>query len=364
LHQYNTSVSQNVWTTIFVPLAFLTPLAGIALSSWFIFPLKFWYAFILLYCLFAAHTPVWLLLRPRGILGGFVLYGAISIGLLGVFFGGHSIQAPAFKGFFTGGSTGQLFPFLFVTIACGACSGFHGLVCSGTTSKQIDKESHTHSIGYGAMCAEGLVAIISLCIIMMMPELSVKGLRPGTIYGRGLGEFLTMIIGRTHLAMATTFGAMAFSTFVFDTLDVSTRLGRYIVDELFQLKSEKTKWIGTLLTLLPPFFILIVGEGEGLWIKFWTLFGSANQLLAAMTLLLVSYWLYINHKNYWITLVPMVFVLVTTLYSLSILTFENFSTQEGSFFPILNSCVSLLLILLGLYLVLSTLLKIRRGKHT
>ena len=128
--------------------------------------------------------------------------------------------------------TGTLFPFLFVTIACGACSGFHGLVCSGTTSKQIDKESHTQPVGYGAMLAEGFVAFIALVTIMIVSSEAVKGVSPGTIYGNGIGNFLTILIGKQYLPFAITFGAMAFSTFVFDTFDVCMRLGRYIVQEL------------------------------------------------------------------------------------------------------------------------------------
>jgi carbon starvation protein len=140
-------------------------------------------------------------------------------------------QQPAFKSWDIGGMTGMLFPFLFVTIACGACSGFHGLVCSGTTSKQIDKESHTKSVGYGAMLAEGFVAFIALVTIMIVASEAAKGVSPGKIYGNGIGEFSDAFIGRENLPFAITFGAMAFSTFVFDTLDVSLRLGRYIVQE-------------------------------------------------------------------------------------------------------------------------------------
>ena len=114
----------------------------------------------------------------------------------------YSIEQPAFKGWNVGGLTGSLFPFLFVTIACGACSGFHGLVCSGTTSKQIDKESDMHPIGYGAMLAEGLVALLALATVMIMSADEVRGLTPGTVYGNGLGEFLTLIIGKENLPFA------------------------------------------------------------------------------------------------------------------------------------------------------------------
>src|SRR4029453_5775188 len=138
----------------------------------------------------------------------------------------------AFRGFQLPGPTGALFPFLFVTIACGACSGFPGLVCSGTTSNQMAQETHFKPVGYGAMLLEGFVALIALATIMIVGAGDTAGKAPGAIYGQGLGRFLTVIIGEKHLTFAITFGAMAFSTFVFDTLDVTTRLGRYILQEL------------------------------------------------------------------------------------------------------------------------------------
>jgi carbon starvation protein len=111
-------------------------------------------------------------------------------------------------------------------------------------------------VGYGAMLAEGFVALISLGIIMMMTPADVMGLKPGSIYGRGIGEFLTLIIGKEHLPFAITFGAMAFSTFVFDTLDVSTRLGRYLIQELFGIEGKLGAFLGTILTILPAAIIL------------------------------------------------------------------------------------------------------------
>ncbi|HEX7175823.1 MAG TPA: carbon starvation CstA family protein, partial [Pyrinomonadaceae bacterium] len=219
-------------TVIFVPAAFAVSWAGTLMSNVFALDHKTWGVAILLYCCAASVAPVWALLQPRGYLGGFILYAALALGVFGIFFGGYDIQQPAFKGWSAPGMTGTLFPFLFVTIACGACSGFHGLVCSGTTSKQVDKESHVRAVGYGGMLAEGFVALIALVTIMIAAPELVRGKAPGTIYGEGIGRFLTLIIGEGQRNFAVTFGAMAFSTFVFDTLDVSTRLGRYIMQEL------------------------------------------------------------------------------------------------------------------------------------
>jgi carbon starvation protein len=288
-----------------------------------------------------------------------VLYSALAIGVLGVFFGGYEIHQPAFKGFDAGGMTGSLFPFLFVTIACGACSGFHGLVCSGTTSKQVKAESHMHAVGYGAMLAEGFVALIALVTIMILTPEQSKGLKPGTIYGNGIGEFLTLVIGKENRTFAITFGAMAFSTFVFDTLDVSTRLGRYIIQELLKMPGRVGAVVGTLATILPPAYFLTVAK-EGSWVKFWTLFGASNQLLAALTLLSITVWLYQARSRIAFTLLPMIFVLTITLTSLFKLMVANFKTAEGLDVAMLNALAASALILLALFVAGTALLKVRQ----
>jgi len=344
-------------TLIFVPLTFFLCWAGTWFSHWFIFSTKEWAIFICLYCAIASMLPVWLLLQPRGYLGGYVLYSVLILGIIGLFFSNKPIAQPLFVGWNWDKVTGSLFPFLFVTIACGACSGFHGLVCSGTTSKQIDKETHIHPVGYGAMLAEGFVALISLGIVMMMTPNEIIGIKPGTIYGRGIGEFLTLIIGKEHLPFAITFGAMAFSTFVFDTLDVSTRLGRYLIEELVGLKNKLGAIAGTGATIIPAMFILTQTE-SGSWSQFWTLFGAANQLLAALTLLVITVWLYQNKKRLSFTLLPMIFILSITLVALYKLTYANIIKTEGLDLFLLNSFVSITLVGLSLFLILMACKKI------
>lgn len=346
-------------TIIFVPCTFAVCWLGTHFSDWFQLAQNHWAIAICIYCGIASLLPVWLLLQPRGYLGGYVLYSVLILGTIGLFFGGRPIQQPMYTGFHFDEMTGSLFPFLFVTIACGACSGFHGLVCSGTTSKQIDKETHIHPIGYGAMLAEGFVALISLGIIMVMSPSEVSGLKPGSIYGKGIGEFLTLIIGKEHLPFAITFGAMAFSTFVFDTLDVSTRLGRYLIEELTGLSGKIGATLGTVLTILPAAAILM-NTNSGMWAQFWTLFGAANQLLAALTLLVISAWLKQNGKRLAFTFIPMVFVLVTTLVALIQLTRANFAKINGIDISLVNTVMSIALIFLSLYLVLTAMMKFRK----
>ncbi|HXH74881.1 MAG TPA: carbon starvation CstA family protein [Bacteriovoracaceae bacterium] len=348
-------------TMIFVPATYGLCWAGTYFSHWFQFSQTHWALLICLYCAIASLIPVWLLLQPRGYLGGYVLYSVLVLGVVGLFFSGKPIVQPTFTGFHFDKMTGSLFPFLFVTIACGACSGFHGLVCSGTTSKQIDKETHLHAVGYGAMLAEGFVALISLGIIMMMAPADVVGMKPGSIYGKGIGEFLAMIIGKEHLPFAMTFGAMAFSTFVFDTLDVSTRLGRYLVEELTGLSGKLGAILGTLLTIMPSAIILMSTE-TGMWSQFWTLFGAANQLLAALTLLVISVWLHKNNKRLAFTLIPMAFVLVTTMVALIQLTRANLEKTSGLDISLVNSVMSIALIGLSIYLVGQGMLALRTKK--
>ncbi|MBL7666275.1 MAG: carbon starvation protein A [Bacteriovoracaceae bacterium] len=349
-------------TIIFVPATFILCYAGTYFSDWFQFTQNQWAVFICLYCALASFLPVWMLLQPRGYLGGYILYSVLIIGTIGLFFSGKEIAQPMFVGFKWEQITGSMFPFLFVTIACGACSGFHGLICSGTTSKQIDKETHIHPIGYGAMLAEGFVALISLGIVMMMVPGEIVGLKPGSIYGRGIGEFLTLIIGKEHLSFAMTFGAMAFSTFVFDTLDVSTRLGRYLVQELIGIKKVWVAILGTAIIILPAIVILL-SSNETLWIHFWVLFGAANQLLAALTMLVIATWLYMNKKRLMFILIPMVFVLVTTLTALIQLTRANWHHSQGWDISRLNSLMSLSLVILALLLMVSALVKIKRSRN-
>lgn len=355
-----------VLTAIFVPLTLFCVWFGTKISTTFVLPVenpqKIWGLLILAYCFVAARLPVWLLLQPRGYLGGFVLYMALGVGVIGIFFGGFrypgefEINLPAFKSFDAGGPFGAMFPFLFVTIACGACSGFHGLVCSGTTSKQLEKESHAHPVGYGAMLLEAFVALIALTTVLIAAK-GVPAGGPGKIYGDGIGKFLTVLIGKDNLIFAMTFGAMAFSTFVFDTLDVSTRLGRYILEELFNRRSRMAGILATLGTLVPPALFIATARAPApgvrpAYMDFWTLFGTSNQLLAALTLLSVTVWLHREKRRIWYTAIPMVFIMSITLWALIVQIRHAFSSFGTSAFGLnaatLNGVVGLLLVCLSL----------------
>jgi carbon starvation protein len=343
-------------SALFVPLVFAAVWLGTQHSGLLLHPQRTWGLVILVYCVLAAVAPVWLLLQPRGYLGGFVLFTALVAGLAGVLFGGYEIQQPAFKGFAVDKPLGTLFPFLFVTIACGACSGFHGLVCSGTTSKQVARESHTRLVGYGAMLAEGLLAFLALATLMIARDEDIAGLLPGAIYGQGLGSFLnfltTSLFGFDDLTFAATFGAMAFSTFVFDTLDVCTRLGRYLAQELFGWKGRAGAAAGTLLTIALPAWILMSAE-QGSYMQFWTLFGASNQMLAALSLFAIGVWLRRAGRPSAFAMLPMAFVLVVTTWAIAGIVLHNARLASESSAALANAIAGALLLCLAAFLVLT-----------
>jgi carbon starvation protein len=300
---------------------------------------KAWDVLLLAYCLVAGVLPVWLLLQPRGQLGGYFLYAALAAGAVGLAFGGATVQYPMFRGWDAPQKTGpalSLIPLLFITIACGACSGFHSLIASGTTSKQLRRETDARLVGYGAMLLEAMVAVVSLCCVMMFAEGSpqLAGKKPNEIYAAGIGKFLEVI----HLPpqIGVTFALMAFTTFVYDTLDVCTRLGRFILQELTGWHGCGGRWLGTALTAgVPLFFILRPNAESGVpvWQLFWNLFGASNQLLAALTLLGVTVWLWRTRRAWWVWIVtglPTVFMYVMSTWALAQMTAPKFRQPNGA----------------------------------
>lgn len=301
---------------------------------------KIWDVLLLGYCLVAGLVPVWLLLQPRGHLGGVFLYVALAVGAIGVLLGGFVIQYDAFKGWNAMGPNDEtFFPFLFITIACGACSGFHSIIASGTTSKQLRLETDAKPIGYGAMLLEAMVATFALaCVMMLAPGSALLKQGPNQIYAGGLATFLGVLHVPRGLAVA--FGLMAFTTFVYDTLDICTRLGRYIVQELTGLQNWVGRWLGAGLTTAIPIMLVLrtsvdaAGKPIPAWRTFWFLFGATNQLLAALTLLGVTVWLWRTRRNplvWLITGLPTVFMYVISTWALVEMTWPKFFDAGGHF---------------------------------
>ncbi|MFH1335984.1 MAG: carbon starvation CstA family protein, partial [Candidatus Zixiibacteriota bacterium] len=297
-----------VWLGPRFPQPVITFMSGISVKQWDVV--------LLIYCFFASLVLMWLLLQPRGYLGGWLLYLTIIIALIGALFGGFHIQYPAVntEGLKSVVNGKFIFPILFITIACGACSGFHGIVSSGTTSKQLYKESNAKPIGYGAMLLEGLVAILALATLMMIPKgEAILSTDPNLIYANGLAKYLGLIGINFNVAFA--FALLAFSTFVYDTLDVCTRLARYILQELLGWKTRKGAFVATFITLSLPLEVLMLTKTKGYLIA-WPIFGTSNQLLASLILLAISVWLIRTGKNAIYTIIPMVFMMVVTMWSL------------------------------------------------
>lgn len=328
-----------------------------------LYAVRSWDIFLLLYCAVASVAPMWLLLQPRGQLGGYFLYAALGAGALGIMMGGQSIQQPAFTGW-THPVQGGVFPILFITIACGACSGFHSLICSGTTSKQLRNEGSARAIGYGAMLLEAMVAIVSLCCVMLLPAgSSLTKASPNFIYANGIGEFLQSIgVSRT---LGVAFALMAFNTFVYDTLDVCTRLGRFIIQELTGWKSAAGRWFGTILTAgVPMFFVMRQtidsnGNAVPVWKTFWSLFGASNQLLAALTLLGVTVWLWKTRRAIWVFFVtglPAVFMYVMSSWALASIVQAKFagglSSDPVAWIALVLLVLAALMLLEGVYALL------------
>lgn len=318
---YRFKIKLWLLTLAFLPLVLLTVWIGPHLPAPVLgffgqISAKQWGIILLVYCFAASIIPMWLLLQPRGYLGGWLLYLTIAIGLVGALLGGFKIEYPAINtsGLKSIANGKPLFPILFITIACGACSGFHALVSSGTTSKQLNKESDARPVGYGGMLLEGVVAILALATVMMIPAGSAQ-LKddPNLIYANGLANYLGLLGVGFNLALP--FALLAFSTFVYDTLDVSTRLARYIFQELMGWKSFAGGCAATLISLAFPLVFLMLTQ-EKAYLVAWPIFGTSNQMLASLTLLALSAWLAKSGKSVFYVIIPMIFMMVMTLVAL------------------------------------------------
>lgn len=321
---------------IFLPLVVLAIVAGpsLPLDLASLLPgvkaQKAWNVLLLGYCFIASIVPVWLLLQPRGELGGYFLYLIVVVGIAGIFVGGLTgaldIASPAITAAplvsLQSGGLPPLFPILFITVACGACSGFHSIVTSGTTSKQLSSEADARPVAYGSMLLEAFFACISLATVMIMvvPEGT-----PNTIYANGVAQFFHhATFGFLTVQTAYQFALLCFATFVFDTLDAATRLARYILMELTGWAGRTGMVLATATTLALPLVVVTLppammnGKEMPLWQVFWNLFGSSNQLLAALALMAVSVWLARTGRKAFLPAGGAIFMLVMTLWSLGL----------------------------------------------
>ena len=290
-----------------------------------------WMWIIGVYILIASVAPVWILLQPRDYLSSFLLYGMMIIAFVGVLGAGimgqnTALEIPMFtewKDPMTG--LGTMFPALFVTIACGAISGFHSLVGSGTTSKQLDHERDAKPIAYGGMLIECALALISLCAVGYVWADYVAGTRtPTVVFASGLSGMVSTIpgLGATKDVIYTLL-VLTVSAFCLTSLDTATRLARYMFQEFWLKPGETYKDVtGIKATLCNPIvataITVVLGVGLGMtgYSKIWPLFGAANQLLAGLALLTVCAWLGNIGRNNKMFYIPMVFMMIVTIWSL------------------------------------------------
>jgi carbon starvation protein len=286
-----------------------------------------WSVVLLAYCFLASTLPVWLLLQPRDYLNSYLLYAMMGLGFLGVFAAAPAVNLDAFVGWRAPNAKGAmtpLFPFLFITIACGACSGFHSLVASGTTAKQLASERHIRPVAYGGMLLEGVLAILALLAVgsFAQPELLDKlGSQSAVgLFAGGLASFCTKF-GIPYEA-GKVFMSLAVSAFLMTSVDTATRLARFTWQELFAGPQGRTKTPNPFVSPVSNMYVatglvvalvalLLLGNPEAAK-NLWNVFASANQLLAGLTLFTASLWLYKNRKAWWITLFPMLFMLAVS----------------------------------------------------
>lgn len=315
-----------------------------------------WMIILGVYILVASVAPVWILLQPRDYLSSYLLYGMIILAVLAIVGAtvcgaASNLDIPAFTGFTASNAavdangaaildeagkavtnkaatTGGLFPALFITIACGAISGFHSLVASGTTSKQLDKESQARPIAYGGMLLECLLAIVSLCAVAFVWTSYQAGdfTSPTQVFAKGLSQMIAVVPGigtETIVNICYSLLILAVSAFCLTSLDTATRLARYMFQELMIPEGETEEtvtgarkvlanpYVATLITVIIGIFLGLNG-----YTIIWPLFGAANQLLAALALLAVCAWLGNIGRNNKMFYIPMVFMLLVTLTSL------------------------------------------------
>ncbi|MBN2270295.1 MAG: hypothetical protein JXN61_06760 [Sedimentisphaerales bacterium] len=346
-----------LWSSlIFVPLIFVSVWVGqqipirpeIVPAFIAANPAKTWAVVLIAYAFLASTTPVWILLQPRDYLSSFLLYASVIGGALGLLLGGFQIRYPSFNAW-SAPSLGPLFPFLFITVACGACSGFHSIVASGTSSKQLNKESDARPVGYGAMLIEGILAIIALAtVVVLQRDDQLLGKAPLVIYGTGMGKFLAVF----HIPekFGSSFGLLALSTFILTTLDTATRLGRYVFEEFFALQGARARYLSTIGTLvLPTIFVLVTlrdpqGNPIPAWKAIWPVFGATNQLLAGLVLLVVAIWLKKTGKKAGFVLAPMVFMNIMTIWALVLLLKQYRVSAIGIIAAVLLALSGLLIV--------------------
>ena len=356
----------NEWVKAVVAIALLVAMFAVGMKLPIYTSKTAWIYIIMAYLFLASVLPMWLLMQPRDYMTTFMLLGMIIGAVVGVVVAHPQMQLNAFNGFNVNGS--GLFPTLFVTIACGAVSGFHSLVSSGTSSKTVSNEKDMPMIGYGAMVVESLLGIVALVVV---GAVAVGGTKPeGTpfaIFSSGVAGFLEKL--GVSVQVATVFMTMCVSALALTSLDSVARIGRMSFQELFYGESTDpkqmtpaqrvltNKYFATVITLFFGYLLTLGGYSN-----VWPLFGSANQLLAAMVLIALAVFLKTTGRTGWTLYIPMFVMLAVTFTALvqkTIALAANIAAHNATFLVDgLQLIVALLLMILGVLVAYSCLKKL------
>ncbi len=339
---YKCGMSLKTASIIFIPLVF----ASVYIGEVFPFNIQtafdieeqnvrnVWIYVLAVYIFAASVMPVQWLLQPRDYMNSWLLYVMLALGLASILAYQPEIKMEAFEGWSAITSDGKqtaLVPALFIFIACGACSGFHALVASGTTSKQLKNESHALPIGYGAMLIEGVLGIMALVAVMSMDKgvFVDIGKNPAAAFATGISGFCDAL--GINVGLAKIFISLAISAFMMTSLDTATRLGRFICQEFCMPRSQSeeenvdnvstkemgtvrkfliNKYVSSVLLITVSIAMALSGEANSLW----PIFGASNQLMSALTLLVISLWLLSKQVNWLVAFIPMVFMMIMSLW--------------------------------------------------
>jgi carbon starvation protein len=340
-------ISYKIVIPVFVVLTYLGLWVGVEFPAPTVAK-EVWMAAVLVYCYCAAILPVGVLMQPRDFLSATFLYAIMLLGVVGLAVHGGGFELPVYTSF-NPKDWSYMVPFLFITVACGACSGFHSIVSSGTTSKQIQTECDVKKVSYGAMLVEGLLAVFALACVGVS-----GGMEGGPVatFARGSAVFFGSLGIPQDVGL--TFATLAVSTFLLTTLDTCTRLTRFLVEELFDWRGAGSRYLGTLLVLVLPgaaaFGTFTAPDGSVLpvWKAIWPLFGATNQLLAALAL--ITFVVFLKHRRiaFGFALIPAALMVVMPIMALVMMVVQHgVNSMLGG--------ISLCMVVLGLYVTAMSL---------
>ncbi|MFO7947396.1 MAG: carbon starvation protein A [Armatimonadota bacterium] len=339
-------------------------------------PFVIWFGMLLVYCLLASVLPVWFLEQPRDYLSAMIMVFGIGLGFVAIFAANEPVHAPAHVAFSS--EQGPIWPMLFILVACGAISGFHSLVAGGTTVKQMGNENQGLAVGFGGMALEAAQAVsvtflvaaglywagdylgtdgssLVLANIMNNPE----GGGAAVAFIRGFANLTHAGLPFISFGLAVMFAAIVLNATLLDTLDVCTRLGRYVLSETFGRKHPVfgNRWLASIITVIPAAYLGLSGMGKFLW----PVFGASNQLIAAVALFVIAVYLVGVGKPTAYVIIPGIFMLITTVAALAYQAYGFFVAETPNY--VLGS-ICALLIVLALYVSAEAVPRLRKAMET